>query len=53
MPIYTVTISAPEIHEEIVVNADSEQQARDRAVSSALARQAEAAVVVVEEQHGN
>lgn len=50
MPIYTVLIKAPEIYEETVVNADSEQQAKDRAIASALARQAEVTKVLVREQ---
>jgi|KBSMisStandDraft_5_1062788.scaffolds.fasta_scaffold00074_34 hypothetical protein len=50
MPIYTVIIQAPAIYEEVVVNADSEEQARVRAVASALARQREAATVRVDEQ---
>ena len=51
MPIYTVVIKAPEIYEEVVVNAENEQQAKDRAVVSALLRQKEAAVVTVKEQN--
>jgi len=48
--IYTVRIVAPPIDEIVTTEADSEQQARDRAVYSALARQAEAATVTVHEQ---
>jgi hypothetical protein len=50
MAVYTVTISAPAINEEVVVNADSEDQAKERAVYSALQRQADAAQVTVVEQ---
>ena len=50
MPIYTVTINAPAIYEEIVVNADNAKQAEDRAVHSALNRQAAAIEVTVVEQ---
>lgn len=50
MPVYTVTVRAPEIYEEVVVNADTPEQAQARAVGSALARQRNAAVVTVEEQ---
>jgi len=50
MAIYTVTIEAPAIYEEIVVNADNEEQAKVRAVGSALSRQREAATVKVVEQ---
>jgi len=48
--IYEVSISAPPVSELVVVEADSEQQAKERAVYSALQRQFEAAVVVVTEQ---
>jgi len=50
MPIYTVTIQAPAIYEEVVTEADNEQQAKERAIYSAMQRQQEAAVVVVTEQ---
>jgi len=50
MPVFTVVIKAPAIYEETVVNADDEDQARARAVASALGRQAEAAEVTVTEQ---
>jgi hypothetical protein len=50
MPIYTVTVQAPAINEQIVTEADSEQQARERAIYSALQRQADNATVTVEEQ---
>ena len=50
MPIFTVLIRAPEIFEETVVNAADEAEAKDRAVASALLRQAEAVVVTVTEQ---
>ena len=50
MPIYTVTIEAPAINEQVVTEADDAQQARDRAIASALARQAEDAEVTVIEQ---
>lgn len=50
MPIYDVTIKAPPIYERVVVNAESTEQAKARAVTSAMARQAEAAKVTVVEQ---
>lgn len=50
MAIYDVKIRAPAINEDVVVNADSEAQARERAVYSALQRQADAAEVTVTEQ---
>lgn len=50
MPIYTVTIRAPAVYEEIVTSADNEQQAKERAVYSALQRQKDAAQVTVVEQ---
>ena len=50
MPIYNVTVKAPAINEEIVVNADNAAQASARAVGSALARQREAVEVTVTEQ---
>ena len=51
MPIYTVTVKAPAINEQIVTEADNEQQARERAIYSALQRQADSAAVTVEEQN--
>jgi hypothetical protein len=48
--IYEVTISAPAIREVVVTEADSEQQAKERAVYSALQRQMDAATVTVKEQ---
>jgi len=48
--IYEVSVSAPAINELVTVEADSEQQAKERAVYSALQRQFEAAVVTVTEQ---
>ena len=50
MSIYEVSIVAPGIDELVVTEADSPEQAKERAVYSALQRQAEAAVVVVTEQ---
>lgn len=50
MPIYTVTVKAPAINEQIVTEADNEQQAKERAVYSALQRQTQAAEVTVEKQ---
>lgn len=50
--IYTVRIVAPAIDEIITTEADSEQQAKDRAVYSALQRQSKAAEVTVVEQDG-
>ena len=47
--VYKVIIRAPEIFEETVVNADSEAQAKERAIYSALQRQADTATVTVEE----
>jgi hypothetical protein len=52
MPIYTVTIQAPAVYEEIVTEADNEQQAKERAVYSAMQRQQEAAQVTVVQQEG-
>lgn len=45
--IYTVTVKAPAINEEIVLSADSEEQAKQMAIASALRRQIEAAEVTV------
>jgi hypothetical protein len=45
--IYEVTIDAPEIREVVTTSADSEEQAQERAVYSALQRQAKAATVTV------
>ncbi len=50
MPIYEVTIRAPIIYEVIVTEADDEEQAKERAVYSALQRQMANATVVVKEQ---
>jgi len=52
MPIYTVTIRAPAVYEETVTEADNEQQAKERAIYSALQRQADAAQVTVVQQEG-
>ena len=49
--IYQVQISAPAIDELVVTEANSAEQAKERAIYSALQRQAEAAVVTVTEQH--
>ena len=49
MPIYKVTIEAPALNEEVVTSAESEEQARERAIASALQRQADAATVRVVE----
>jgi hypothetical protein len=46
--IYTVKIQAPAISEEVVTEADSEAQAKERAVYSALQRQFKAAEVTAE-----
>lgn len=48
--VYEVTIQAPGINEKVVTEADSEQQAKERAVYSALQRQCEAATVTVVQQ---
>jgi hypothetical protein len=45
--IYTVKITAPGISEEVVTEAESEAQAKERAVYSALQRQFKAATVIV------
>jgi hypothetical protein len=47
MPVYQVTIAAPAVNEEVVTSAANEQEAKERAVASALQRQAEAATVRV------
>jgi hypothetical protein len=47
MPIYEVTVQAPAVNEIITTEAEDEQQAKERAVASALGRQAEAATVTV------
>ncbi len=49
--IYQVEITAPAIDELVVTEADSPEQAKERAIYSALQRQAEAATVTVTEQH--
>jgi len=46
--IYEVVIQAPEIDEVLYTEAESEQQARERALYSALKRQFEAATIMVE-----
>jgi len=51
MPIYNVSVQAPAINEMVVTEADNEQEAKERAVYSAMQRQAENATVTVEEQH--
>lgn len=48
--IYQVSIVAPPIDEIVTTEADSAEQAKERAVYSALQRQAQAAVVTVTEQ---
>lgn len=48
--IYEVTIMAPSVNEVITVEADSEQQARERAMYSALQRQFENATITIETQ---
>jgi hypothetical protein len=45
--IYEVTIDAPAIREVVTTSADSEEQAKDLALASALQRQAQTAVVTV------
>lgn len=50
MPIYTVVVQAPAINEQIVTEADDEQQAKERAAYSALQRQVQNATITVEEQ---
>ena len=50
MPIYTVRVEAPAINEEIVTEADDPEQAKARALGSALARQMREADVTVTEQ---
>lgn len=49
MAIYQVHIEAPAINETVTTAADNPQQARERAVASALLRQSEVASVTVEE----
>ena len=53
MPIYNVTIRAPAISERVVTEAADAQQAKERAVYSALQRQFDAAEVIVVEQSGD
>ena len=48
--IYEVAIVAPAINELVTTEADNEQQAKERAIYSALQRQAQAAIVTVTEQ---
>jgi hypothetical protein len=43
--IYQVLITAPAINEEVILEADSEQQAKERAVYSATQRMAKEASV--------
>ena len=50
--IYDVTVQAPAISEVITTEADSEEQAKERAVYSALQRQISNATVTVVEQSG-
>jgi len=50
MPIYEVTVRAPIVYEIIVTEADDEQQAKERAVYSALQRQMSNATVTAVEQ---
>ena len=50
MPIYNVSVQAPAINEMVVTEADNEEQAKERAVYSALQRQAQNAQVTVEQQ---
>ena len=45
MPIYKVTVQTPAVDEVVVTEADNEQQAKERAVASALGRQRDAATV--------
>lgn len=47
--IYKVTLLAPAINEEVILAADSEQEAQALAIGSALARQRAAATVTVVE----
>jgi hypothetical protein len=51
--IYKVTIHTDAIHEEVMTSAESEDQAREQAVYSALQRQMQAATVTVEEVGGS
>ena len=48
--IYTVEIEAPAINEIITTEADNEEQAKERAIYSAMQRQFQNATVTVEEQ---
>ena len=48
--IYEVSILAPAINELVTTEADSAEQAKERAIYSALQRQAQAAIVTVTEQ---
>jgi len=48
--IYEVTIVAPAINELVTTEADSEEEAKERAVYSALQRQVQNATVTVEQQ---
>jgi hypothetical protein len=45
MPVYKVWIEAPGISEEVVTSAESAEQAKERAVASALNRQLDTATV--------
>jgi hypothetical protein len=47
--IYKVTIITPAINEEVVLAADSEEEAKELAVASAVSRAAQSATVTVEE----
>jgi hypothetical protein len=48
--IYEVTVQAPAINELVTTEADNEEQAKERAIYSALQRQAQAATVTVKQQ---
>lgn len=50
--IYKITIRADAIDEDVTTSAESEEQARERAVYSVLQRQIQAAIVIVEEGVG-
>jgi len=51
--IYEVTVQAPAINELVTTEADTEEQAKERAVYSALQRQAQNATVTVKQQGGS
>ena len=48
--IYEVTVQAPAINELVTTEANSEEQAKEQAIYSALQRQAQNATVTVEQQ---